>query len=522
MMLRFALTLALSTAIAFAQGDRVTLRWLGTAATGIFGESAAEIVAHDPGTQRLFVVNARSGQVDVIDVADPTAPTFLAPIVVGAAGEVANSVAVHDGLLAVAIEAAVKTDPGRVAFFTVDGAFLTDVTVGALPDMLTFTPDGSRVLVANEGEPSDDYGVDPEGSVSILDLDRSTGLTVTVRTVDFRDFDADGPRAAELPADVRVFGPNARVSQDLEPEYIAVSADGLTAFVSLQEANAFAVIDVAAGRVERILALGFKDHAQPGAGLDPSDRDGGTFIRPWPVFGMYQPDAIAAFTHRGQTFIVSANEGDARDTSAFAEETRVRDLTLDPVAFPNAGELVGNDQLGRLTVTTTLGDADGDGRYEALYVFGARSFSVWAADGTLVFDSGDAFEQIIAERLPAFANANHELNGAETFDNRSDNKGPEPEGVTIGVIDGVPYAFITLERIGGVMIYDLSDPTAPAFAGYANHRNFDAPADSAEALDLGPESAAFISAEQSPTGTPLLVVANEVSGTTSIFEIHVR
>lgn len=158
----------------------------------------------------------------------------------------------------------------------------------------------------------------------------------------------------------------------------------------------------------------------------------------------------------------------------------MRDLNLDPVAFPNAADLQANGNLGRLTVTTTLGDEDQDGAFEALYAFGARSFSVWTTDAALLVGLGDQFEQVIANRTPEFFNGNHEENGAETFDNRSDNKGPEPEGVTVGFIDGVPYAFIVLERIGGVMMYDLSDPLNPGFVGYHNHRNFAAAAESAD------------------------------------------
>ena len=522
---RLVLAIALVGALAFtlAQEDRVTLRWLGTAATGAFDESAAEIVAHDPASQRLFVVNARSGQLDVIDIADPGAPRFVTTLQVGTEGEVANSVDVHDGLVAVAVEAAEKTDPGRVAFFDVDGRQLASVPVGALPDMLTFTPDGRRVVVANEGEPSDDYGVDPEGSVSIIDVVRSgAGLDLAVRTADFRDFDAGGLRHALLPDAVRVFGPGASVAQDLEPEYVAVSPDGRSAWVALQENNAIAIVDLDAARVTAIRPLGVKDHRVAGAGLDASDRDGAIAIRPWPVFGMYMPDALVAFDWQGVTYLLSANEGDARDYDTFAEEARVKDLTLDPIAFPNALALQADERLGRLTVTTALGDADGDGAFEALYAFGARSFSVWTARGDLLFDSGDQFEQVTAARVPRFFNASNDENGADAFDDRSDNKRPEPEGVTVGLVDGVPFAFVNLERVGGIMVYDLSDPGAPAFAGYANHRDFEADAETAAALDLGPESSAFIAAEHSPTGQPLLVVANEVSGTTSIFEVVVR
>lgn len=522
-----SLATVLLCSVALAQAPVGTgaleLRWLGTAATGAFDESAAEIVAHDAATQRLFVVNARSGHVDVVDVRDPGNPVFLDTIVVGAEGEIANSVAVHDGLVAVAVEAAEKTDPGRVAFFDVDGQPLGDVQVGALPDMLAFTPDGRRVVVANEGEPSDDYAIDPVGSVSVVEVVRGAArLGLSVRTVGFEDFDVGGPRHAELPAGVRVFGPGASVAQDLEPEYVALSSDGATAWVVLQENNAVAVVDVLGARVVAIAPLGAKDHRVAGAGLDASDRDGAVSIRPWPVYGLYMPDAIAAFEVGGATYLITANEGDARDYDTFSEEARVKDLELDPAAFADPAWWQDDARLGRLTVTTTLGDADGDGLYEALYAFGARSFSVWTAGGDLLFDSGDQLERITAAAYPAYFNANNDENGADTFESRSDNKGPEPEGVVIGHVDGVPYAFVLLERVGGIVAYDLSDPSAPVFDGYVNHRDFEQDAETAAALDLGPESGVWIAAEDSPTGTPLLVVANEVSGTTSIFEVRRR
>ncbi|MBR8829171.1 MAG: choice-of-anchor I family protein [Gomphosphaeria aponina SAG 52.96 = DSM 107014] len=262
--------------------------------------------------------------------------------------------------------------------------------------------------------------------------------------------------------------------------------------------------------------------------LDASNEDGGINIRNFPVFGMYQPDAIASYEIDGETYIVTANEGDSRDYDGFSEEERVADLALDPNIFPNASELQQENQLGALTVTNTLGK-NSEGKYEKLYAFGARSFSIWDTEGNLIFDSGDQFERIIAEDLPDFFNSTNDDN--DSFDNRSDDKGPEPEGVTLGVIDGQTYAFIGLERVGGIMIYNVTNPTAPEFVQYVNNRNFvdengefievqlEDGSTNPDTGDLGPEGLIFISAEDSPNGKDLVVVANEVSGTTSIFEI---
>ena len=201
------------------------------------------------------------------------------------------------------------------------------------------------------------------------------------------------------------------------------------------------------------------------------------------------------------------------------EGVRISTLTLDPVAFPNAAELKNNANLGRLLVTTERGDTDGDGDYDQLYTFGGRSFSIWNNQGQLVYDSGDDFERITAEQFPEYFNASNSNN---TFDNRSDDKGPEPEGVVTGIINGRTYAFIGLERIGGVMVYDVTDPVSPTFVQYINNRDFTVATDSAAAKDLGPEGLAFISAQDSPNGKPLLVVANEVSGSTTFYQIDLN
>lgn len=505
---------AIAASTVFATDPSISLRVLGSYATGIYNQGAAEIVAHDPHTQRLFVVNGAGGKIDVLDIANPINPTLLFSIDMAPYGRQANSVDVHKGVVAAAVEAVVKTDPGKVVFFDAHGNFLKAVTVGALPDMLTFTPDGRKVLVANEAEPSSDYMIDPPGSVSIIDVRRVTNATVT--TAGFEAYDDE-----ILDASIRIFGPNASVSQDLEPEYIAVSPDSDRAFITLQENNALAVLNLRNGRIVKLVGLGFSDHSRDGFGMDSSDRlasgtPGVAEILPRPVHGMYQPDGLASFTHRGRTYLISANEGDAREYSALTEEARINSLTLDPFVFPNAAFLRSDPQIGRLNVTRTLGNFDSDNEYEGLFTFGTRSFSIWTTGGGQLFDSGDDIEQITKTAHPLNFNASNTNN---TLDDRSDNKGPEPEGVTTGKVCGVNFAFIGLERIGGVLVYDLSNPREPRFVQYINNRNFSAATNTAAALDLGPEGLHFIKRRNSPIDEPLLVVANEVSGTTTIYAI---
>lgn len=909
--------------------------------------TGAEIGAYDKNSGRLFVTTGGAGKIDIFSIKPIESASKVGSIDITPYGPVANSVAVHNGLVAAAIEADTKTDNGSVVFFDVNGNFKGEVEVGALPDMLTFTKDGKTLLVANEAEPNQDYTVDPEGSVSIIDLKKGPDKA-TVKTAGFGAFD----KATLVAAGIRIFGPGATAAQDLEPEFITVSNNQQTAWVTLQENNAVATIDIKAAKVTAIRALGYKDHnvlethtdiypfdmaklppigttaagqelplggfsglhfegvdpqtcrykfvthtdrgpnadsngvfrpfllpdfapevvrfeldpkngkiqitqrlplqkapgvpltglpntaiaggdgstpyndevpvdllgnvlpldplgadlegivtdpadgsfwmadeyrpaiyhfdsagvlidrfipigtaaaagAAPGTfgtealpavlaqrrqnrgfeavalsegkvyafvqsplrnpttlsngalngmknirlvefdpathatrmfiyvmdnpndpalgsrpdkigdavavrageflvverdddsvlnaapnqiekkvyhinlagatdvsgmdgpiggtgktvdqltaaelvanginpipkdlhvdlnaagynavekvegltiidlfkiavindndfgvanitvnpdgtftpnapaeptqlgiidvksnGLDASDRDGKINIRRWPVRGLFMPDAIASFQYEGKNYLVTANEGDARvyptedipggldEGDAFNEEVRIgsSSVVLEPTVFPNAAILKNNANLGRLTITNTMGK-NAAGRYEALYAFGARSFSIWNEDLDLIYDSGDALEQITATAFPADFNSNNDEN--DSFESRSDNKGPEPEGVAIGDVGGRTYAFIGLERIGGVVVCDVSEPSHPRILQYVNNRDFTA-ADPADAGDLGPEGILFIPGSESPTQKPLLVVTNEVSGTTTVYRI---
>jgi DNA-binding beta-propeller fold protein YncE len=582
--------------------DSLRLQKIGVYNSGIFGKSAAEIPAFDAASKRVFVVNSADGKIDVLDLSNPSAPVKIgelssADLLVGSK---VNSVAVQAGIVAVAIEATPKTNPGRVAFYQAsDLSLLSHVEVGALPDMLIFTPDDKYVLVANEGEPSDDYQIDPEGSISIIDINNIANPII--RTADFAAF--NGQEVVLRARGVRIFGPGANAAKDFEPEYIAVSADSRTAWAVLQENNALAKIDIASATVTDILPLGYKDHGKMGNEIDVSDGDGkpelmGIDIRTWPgLKGVYMPDAIAAYTVGGKTYLVTANEGDARawgeDSEAywagdaskgFVEEWRVKHLVhqdgfdrrkgddlppqlrelaagalLNPTVFQYCGALPGDPgacredlNLGRLKVTWTMGyrqdvngnpimfnangveDLAGDRlMYDNLYAFGGRSFAIWDENGRLVWDSGSEIENFIAsDACMAGANRNipcktyfnsHHTEGS-SFDNRSDDKGPEPEGVTLGSIGNRTFAFIGLERMGGVLVYDITNPTAAFRVDYLNTREDWITEDPSLVLanvgDLGPEGLVFVPADASPNGKPLLIVGNEVSGTTSVLQLN--
>ncbi|MBD1824126.1 choice-of-anchor I family protein [Cyanobacteria bacterium FACHB-DQ100] len=501
-----------SATVTIADNTTGSLKKVG----GLNSPNGAEIPAFDPGSQRLFAVAGAT--VDIYNISNTGALTSigtLAPGFTPPAGTAAipNSVATKNGIVAVAYAIQNTTTnaqlPGRVSFFKAsDGSFLNSIEVGYLPDMLTFTPDGTKVLTANEGEPNS-YGqansFDPEGSISIINLANGVANAM-VQTAGFTAFNSK--INALKAAGVRIYAPGATVAQDLEPEYIAFSGDGTKAYVTLQENNAIAIVDIATATVTDIKPLGAKNHNLPGNGIDPSDQDGGINIRNVPVFGLYQPDAIASFAVNGQTYYITANEGDSRNYPGFNEEVRVgsSSYVLDPTVFPNAATLKQNANLGRLQLTNATGDIDGDGDIDRIEALGARSFSIWDASGNQVFDSGDQLERITAAQVPSVFNSDGSFT-SPNFDTRSDNKGPEPEGVVIGVVNDRTYAFIGLERTGDVVVYEVTDPTKPQFIEYIN-----SPA------DVSPEGLTFISAADSPTGKPLLVTANEVSQTVAVFE----
>ena len=487
---------------------------IGGYSTGIYDAGGCEIVTYDATSQRLFSVNASTGDVDIISLANPASPSLITSVDLSVFGSSANSVSCKNGVVAIAVEDFVKQNNGKVVFMNTSGTILNSVTVGALPDMLTFTPDGSKVLVANEGEPNAAYTIDPIGSVSIIDVSGGIAGLVqgNVTTLDFTAFNSP----FVLDPSIRVFGPGATVAMDFEPEYITVSENSQTAWITLQENNAVAILDIPSATFTSIKGLGFKDHSIAGNGLDASDQSGVINIATWPIKGMYLPDGIASYVSGGNQYIVTANEGDTRAYSGFNEEARISTRTLDPVAFPTGATLKLNTNLGRLGTSTVMGNTDADPELEELYSIGTRSITIRDAAGNLVWDSGDKMEQVTALTNPTNFNASNTNN---TFKNRSDDKGPEPEGVAIGQIGDSTYAFVGLERIGGVMVFNITNPATSYYVTYINSRNFTQAPGVNLGGDLGVEGIIFIPAAQSPNGKNLVVTGNEISGTIAVFEI---
>lgn len=427
----------------------------------------AEIPAFDAVTNTLWVAGVKG-----VDVLDATTGSFLQHIDTSAYGSI-NSVSISNGMAAFAIENTSRTNAGIVQLYSTSSRSLAagtnTFTVGALPDMVTFTPDGKKILVANEGTP-DAYGKrigtsvprvygsaanDPVGSVTIIDVaNRTVAATATL-------------------AGVPTSGTHIRTNtgMDFEPEYIAVSADGSKAYVTLQEANAIGILDLQTNTFTNVVGLGAKDFSLPGNTIDPLNNGNVNFINA-NVKGLYMPDGIATYDVDGKTYLVTSNEGD------FREDDGDRSA---------ASSLGATGDLANIRISNTDSSA-GD-----LYAAGARSFSIRDADGNLVYDSGDILDK------EAFARGIYD-------DGRSRDKGVEPEGVDLFTLGGRTIAAVGLERTlkGAIALFDITDPTKVSFIDMIVSDG-----------DLAPEG--LVAFEIG--GKSYLAFANEGSNTTSLFSI---
>jgi hypothetical protein len=475
----------------------------------------AEIVQYNKDNKRIYLVNGALGTLDIVDVSMLRSETFTELTLykridvseMGTArgfvyGDLTSvAISTKNKIIATAVQHSDYAEQGYIVILNYEGEYLRHYRVGVQPDMICFTPDEQHVLTANEGEPREGYAdgaIDPPGTVTIVNV-----RTHAVRTAGFEKFDAT--RDALVQSGV-ILNRGINPSLDFEPEYITVSDDGRTAWVSLQEANAIAVLNIASGIFTSVLPLGFKDHNLPRNSIDVL-RDGKAELSTQDLYGVYMPDGITSVTVRGKTYILTANEGDAREWGTGANAyTDIAAFTIDDVRL----DVLDNDKKDGL---------DDDKKY----LFGARSFSIWdisngMADGTIrqVYDSGNDFETITARLFPENFNASHTNND---LDSRSGRKGPEPEYVDTLRIGKKVYAVIGLERVGGIMVYDISNPESPVFYDYINTRDF-SKSELEEMGDLGPEGICTVEASASPTRKPLIFVANEVSGTIAVFEIQ--
>lgn len=454
-------------AIAASPIGSITKEWTyNHALTGAAGQTS-EISAYDSITNTIWI----AGLVGV-DVLNATNGSLVQHIDTSSFGSI-NSVAIKNGLAAFAIEYRVKTNAGIVQLYDTSSRSLSSgintITVGALPDMLTFTADGSKLLVANEGTPSTygtrigtttprNYGaaaVDPIGSVSIINMNTRSVMA----TPGF--------------AGVTQTGSNIRTNtgMDFEPEYIALNASGTKAYVTLQEANAIGILDLNTNSFEKVVGLGAKDFSLAGNQIDPLNNGIISFISP-NVKGLYMPDGIAAYEASGNTYLVMANEGDFREDD------------VDRSAASTLGALTPLNNLRVLNTDSSTG---------SLFAAGARSFSIRDANGNIVFDSGDFLDKKAAE-LGIYD------------DMRSRDKGVEPEGVELFTLSGRTIAAIGLERTlkGAVALYDITDPANSTFLDMLVTNG-----------DLAPEGLEAFEFN----GKSYLAIANETSNTTTLYSI---
>lgn len=456
-------------------------------------EGGSEIVAFDKNTNKMFTTNGADNTLDIssINYSTQSGETSIAKvdaIDLSVYGSGVNSVAVSNAKVAVAIEKVDSTDSskqvkGSVVVFDTNGTHLKTIEVGYLPDMVTFNEDGTKIVVANEGEPNSDYSYDPKGSIGIIDV--SSDYSYTDITFD----------NATIPTEV-VIKNGSDASTDLEPEYITVS--GNKAYVTLQENNALAIIDLDSKELDSVISLGFKDHSLEINSID-IEEEGETLLKTYTgLKGMYQPDSIDSYKVGNKTYLVTANEGDGREYGDYENETKISKLDLvDSLVdvYANENDLKVNNELGK----------NDEGKYETLYTFGARSFSIWDEEGTLVFDSANELAVLTSKFMPELFN---QSNGEK--DARSGNKGVEPESLAIGEVNDKTYAFIGLERQNAIVIFDISNPSEAKFVKYIIPNAED---------NISPEGMKFISKENSPTGNAVLLVAYEISGSTVAYEI---
>ena len=527
--------------------------------TGSGGLAASEIVAFDSTSKQLYINNGALNRIDIVNIAIPATPTLVRSVDMSVYGRGVQSVTVGDGIVAAAVDVAPVVSPdgrqtasnGLVVLMDTTGRVLRTVGVGTLPDHVSFTPDKKTILVAGEGEPicSLENGNTPaleakdstlvsdaNGTVSLIDV--SNGATnATVTTLDFSSFD----KTALLAEGVRVFFPGSTAAQDLEPEYITTNAAGTRAYVTLQEANAIAIVDLVNKSILDVAPLGYKDWGAADLLIDTSDKDGSEgapmlnlqSYSGVPLKGMYMPDTIASMQRNGETFLLTANEGDDRDYSCFSEKVRAGTLTSNWTNGTVDSSLKVNGKLSRLNTTNAFPTKDA---FDAIYAYGGRSFSIWNSSGELVWDSGSQIEEIVARDYPAAFNSDSSDSAASSLlmvqgqparmDGRSDDKGPEPEALAVGTIGAQTFAFVGLERMGGIMVYDVSNPASPTYIRYKNAALEGLALDPANnttpgSLDVSPEGMVFVPAALSPNDKPMLIVANELSGTTTMYEVQV-
>mmetsp|Transcript_87956 Transcript_87956/g.249112 ORF Transcript_87956/g.249112 Transcript_87956/m.249112 type:complete len:698 (-) Transcript_87956:318-2411(-) len=424
----------------------------GTSASDLaYGMGAAEQMAYDPANKYAYTLSEQ-GVVHVIDYDDASSPQVLSSYVVDLDGSTLTDVEVCGQMLFVGVVASTKTDNGMVKVYSTvlrsspaAPALLQSVTVGPLPDMLLASPDCTILAVANEGEGSDSSGtlVDPEGSVSLVDLSDFSVSTVSLSTgATDAELEASGVHLPLSLNAMEYFDDYGAASADLnwtsaraaytpatqlEPEYLAWSSDGSKLYVNLQENSALATVLVAdgVGTVDSIEAYGLKDWSSSGGteGIDTVE-DGACTLEFKPGFKtMRMPDAIAIAEVDGTPYIFTADEGDDKEYDNFEEKQKFKDVLEDGATFSsdfpgfNASGSQGMadafTNFGDTKMRITIGSAGVDystpsaPTFKGAVGFGGRGISIYDVSGAIsrVWDSGSSFEKEQCAAYPWAHNA---------------------------------------------------------------------------------------------------------------------
>jgi DNA-binding beta-propeller fold protein YncE len=505
------------TAFAQTHSSNGRMKNIAQYATGLSNEAGgvAEIVKYNAENRRIYLVNGAEKSVDIVNIGGLRSSEEsilvlekrLDIITMGAendfiCGDITSvDVNTELDLIALAVQDEDYSKKGSIVILNYDGEYIRHFNSGIQPDMIKFSPDGNYLLTADEGEPRNGYSedtVDPMGSITMIDMRQG----IDSAQVDILDFSLFDSRREMLVADMVLIKPDTMPSVDLEPEYITVSEDNRYAYITLQENNAIATIDLQRKEIVTIKGLGYKDFSVEQNKLDVYE-DKKAKLTNENLYGIYMPDGCDIIRIDGKDYLLTANEGDRRDWGSESNDY----LDEDSYVIPGTDYEI-----------DTLSHSERDGLIEGnQYLYGARSFSIWdAVNMTQVYDSGSDFEAITAEIYPKYFNSS---NNKTKIDSRSSKKGPEPESVAAITIGEHSYAFIALERIGGVMMYDITNPTQAEFCDYINLREFNG-GSVEDSGSLAPEGLCIIEVKDSPTNQTLVLVANEVSGTVDVLEIN--
>ena len=526
-----------------ALADEATLKVTEIASiTSGDGEGSHEIATFHAGSKRVFATNGVKNAIDIYDISDVASPKKVGSVALSSYGNDVTSVAAGKDVVVAVVNVSDKfsatgvptTTNGKIVVFDTNGKVLSSPDVlGVLPDSVTFAPNGTTALVAIEAQPvcakddpataakeDTDYSKasDPVGGVTVVDL--SNPASPVLRFAGFDQFSIFEMRAKGIAVSSVV----NNVSKDFEPEFVT-AVDNNYAYVTIQEANAIGKLNIGSATFESI-SRAFESKVSRVA-RDTSDRDAGAGPRTYTnVVGASQPDAIAGFTIGAGQYFVTANEGDAREYTCLNDDLRGSALKVDARRFPDWSILSGSAALGRAKVNPTIGDEDGDGDIDTIHLRGSNSMTMYR-NGIVIWDSAELLDQI---QTKAFGvtniNGSHSLSSDKSTMNyvgqdRSDDKGSEPEGVAVGMVGNRRIAILGLERMTALAIFDITQPRNPVFQEWLQML----PTKATPAKDVkhwSPEGIIFVPADKSPSGKALVITSYELSGSLSIHQIEPR